>query len=163
MSRYINFHLDNCLSVVGRITRPAEDVLFRHKERLSIIRAGSTPRLAEALLCADVSWEVGMVRLCKGGQKKSSVNLKAFEHWLTASLDTNPAKEVISTSMGDVILDPGHADCLYPRNLLLKGPNTKSWFSQRLKFAYNYSYGCTMRDRMSLQTHAEKRKRLCTI
>lgn len=53
-STYINFHLDNHLSVLGKITGPAEDVLFRHKERLSIARACTTPRLAKALLCADV-------------------------------------------------------------------------------------------------------------
>lgn len=65
--------------------------------------------------------------------------------------------------MGDLILNPSHADCLYLKNLLLKDPRAKGRLSRPLKFACNYSGGCTTRDRMSFETVAEEHKRRYTI
>ncbi|KAI9147985.1 hypothetical protein HJFPF1_11806 [Paramyrothecium foliicola] len=98
--------------------------------------------------------------------ERRQVRVADFKQWTMAALFLWGKKEgIISTSLGDLLIDPELRGSIFLKGLLLSTSRNKSasCTGQPLKFGYNFSTGRTNRERLSMANSFEEAKGILAI
>jgi hypothetical protein len=139
------------------LTRVSAEKISEAKAQDRARKEKKLPRKAEFNIWEDACIIIGFEKTTRtaggDGQKSKKVPLKDFRNWLKITVDIQPPKDVISTSEGDLILDPKFKNKIYLHGLVLPEGSRSG---KPYRYGYNFVNVKTGRDRRTLASQSEE-------